>query len=750
MPVKKIAINQNVEKNIFLVIASAIVLSLTFAITDILVRRVNAQILAESEKNYTQIVEGYAQAVRFKLDTYIAGLQRFYIPDFVEENSNLQIQSFLRSHTEQNHPDFHEVFYVDRAGLYFFQNGEIRNFHTMKKYVSDIFEGKTDLFISDICVTSTKSEDVIIISRPVYDADDIITGVLGASIKTSHLTDIFRDVKFDKKGNMFVLDSTGKFITHRDGRYLNNVFEPDGYITSSQVAAQKKGIVDTLSVEGIPIKLFFEGIENTDWVLGFLIPQSYFRQLEKTQRKYQILTIVIVMIVLALICLSEACLTSFFEKRQMLSTHIDSLTHLWTREYFEKEAEKLFRRYPHSKFVLTETDIVGFKFLNQKVGSSKANKLLVYFSKLLNKMKNQNRSIICRGYSDHFYTFSRITTVRTAMRGMKEGIDAISERIKKYDVPFTPKFGIAFYIPKSKNEKPSIQALINQATMANSTIKKDALSNFAIYDSKLLKQSADNQRIEENMYSALANNEFFVMYQPKIDLRTDKIVGAEALVRWQSSTMGFMPPNSFIPLFEKNNFIIKLDFYVYEQVFKFLRKCLDNGSPVVPISVNMSRNHDKPEKFIHEFTSLIKKYNIPPHLVEIELLERSSIDQNLLREMTLMLHNEGYVVAMDDFGSGESSLNMLLNIPIDVLKFDRSFLLDSNRIPGYISESTADFIKSLVELGKNLKKKTIFEGVETKYQRDFLRSIQCDQVQGFFYSKALKEAEFLDFIQNNS
>ena len=152
---------------------------------------------------------------------------------------------------------------------------------------------------------------------------------------------------------------------------------------------------------------------------------------------------------------------------------------------------------------------------------------------------------------------------------------------------------------------------------------------------------------------------------------------------------------------------------------------------------------------MHDFTVLLKRYEIPPRLVEVELLERSTLDKNLLRDITVMLQEEGFRVAMDDFGSGESSLNMLSTIPVNILKFDRSFLFANDSERGTLDETSESFIETLVDLGKNLKKETIFEGVETEEQRDFLRKIKCDQVQGFFYSKPLKEIEFMEFLKKH-
>ena len=211
-----------------------------------------------------------------------------------------------------------------------------------------------------------------------------------------------------------------------------------------------------------------------------------------------------------------------------------------------------------------------------------------------------------------------------------------------------------------------------------------------------------------------------------------------------------MTPDKFIPLFERNGFITKLDYYVYEEVFKFIQTMISKGETVVPISVNMSRNHNRPEKFMHDFMKIFNKYSISPKLIQLEILERSVMDNSTLQDITEKLHEEGFTVAMDDFGSGESSLNMLTKIPVDVLKFDREFLNASTDSEGRIDKKSEKFIHILINLSKNLEKQTVFEGVETQAQRDFLRSIECDQAQGFFYSRPLSEQDFVQFIKLHS
>ena len=255
--------------------------------------------------------------------------------------------------------------------------------------------------------------------------------------------------------------------------------------------------------------------------------------------------------------------------------------------------------------------------------------------------------------------------------------------------------------------------------------------------------------IENSMEDALKNKEFFVLYQPKISLSTEKIVGAEALVRWNSSKLGFLTPDKFIPLFERNGFITKLDYYVYDEVFSFLDNMIERGEEPIPISVNMARNHDKPQKFIHDFMEIFNRHKVPAKYIQLELIERSFMSSETMNEIINSLHKKGFSVAMDDFGSGESSLNVISKIPVDVLKFDREFLLSSTNKNGELDKKTAKFIEILVELSKSLEKETVFEGVETKAQRDFLKSINCDQAQGYFYSEPLSEQEFLKFVKSH-
>lgn len=746
---KKFYINSNIERLFSFAASLILILGLNIILANTLLKKIKENAEAQFIEQCDDSAEEYAAAVETKLREIESRLDLFYAKLAYKRLSTETIRTFLISEKDSLAPPFDMIIYADKDGNSWNAAGAEYSV-TDRDYFTTIISGESRFYVSDVLESKHSGTSCVMFSRPIYNDENEISGVLFATCPVGKLADFFDEIKSGSGKRFSIRDSKRKIVLHYDRQWINWTYSPWKYEDKTLHTPEKDyQVKESVSPSNEPVYVFYKKIHTAPWTIALSVPVSEFEQVRQEQHSYQNFIIEIIIIALALIFLLEIWGHSILERHQIISTHIDSVTHLWVRSYFEKESNKLLRKNPDSKFMLIESDIRGFKFINQNYGETQANRTLFTFSKLLYEVTKSYDGILSRGFADHFTIFIKIPSVHRAMHIFKQNLEKLTETTKSLDVPFIPKFGVAFYLPNMKDDLPSVQILISRASFAKSTIKQNALQQFAIYDEKLLKKSKTENFIETHMESSLENEEFFVMYQPKVDLATERVVGAEALVRWQSPELGFMPPDSFIPLFERNNFVIKLDFYVYEQVFKFIRKCLDANEPIVPISVNVSRNHNKPDKFVHDFTLLLKKYDIPPSLVEVELLERATLDKNLLREITLMLQKEGFKVAMDDFGSGESSLNMLSTIPVNILKFDRSFLFASDAENGTLDETSESFIETLVGLGKHLKKKTIFEGVETEEQRDFLRKIKCDQVQGFFYSKPLREEEFMEFLKKH-
>ena len=272
-----------------------------------------------------------------------------------------------------------------------------------------------------------------------------------------------------------------------------------------------------------------------------------------------------------------------------------------------------------------------------------------------------------------------------------------------------------------------------------------------LFDDKLQEDLLLQQSIEENMEKALAKCECKAWYQPKYDIETKKIIGAEALVRWQSEELGFMPPGKFIPLFEKNGFVISVDYALLDQAFRFQKKRLDEGKEVVPISVNQSRLHITEDGYLEKMKAIVKKYRLPKGLIELEVTETMFGDfdqksqQNQASYIIRSLHELGFTISVDDFGSGYSSFMMLNYLPMDVMKIDRSLLSTSDD-----SQRMRSILGNVIRLGKSLNMHVICEGIETEEQEKLLLELGCRYGQGFLNAKPMPEKEFVEFFENRN
>lgn len=722
------------------------VLTLSSLFTSHSLKRAEQQYFESLEKT----IEGYQKIVSLQLTSYRNALHAFYVDEYFYNDDKEKIKEFFKKYSYKMDESFIGMYFMDLEGNAVLSSGTEIKMH-VEKHPGAL--GKQKYYFSDFGKLPGTNIQTFAVEEAVYDNNKKLIGVIGASVKLDSFAQKILGIKLGTNDSFMIWDRLGYFLVHPRKDVIGLTYTPDSEeFKNTGTLALSKGkssIVKTIDDAGRQMYLMTIRIPESSWTLAIKIPMTEIEKIYTPEKRQKLLLITFSFLLILLLVSLEAKVLDIFQKKQIIATVYDPLTNLWTRQRFEQEATKMLRN-PHSKFMLIEADIRGFKFINQNYGEENADKLILFFSKTLNKNISEYNAIIGRGFADHFYILIKIHSVHQAMAKFKSIVDSYIDEAKNFEIPFFPKFGISFLMPGEKSKETTIQSLIGQASFAKSTIKDNMLTQYSIYNSKLLEKINEERFIESHMQQALDAHEFFVMYQPKISLSDDKIVGAEALVRWNSPKLGLMTPDKFIPLFERNGFITKLDYYVYEEVFKFVQTRLMKGEPIVPISVNMSRNHNKPEKFMHDFMDIFNRYSIPSNLIQLEILERSVMDNSTLQDITEKLHKEGFTVAMDDFGSGESSLNMLTKIPVDVLKFDREFLNASTDSEGRIDKKSEKFIHILVYLSKNLEKQTVFEGVETQAQRDFLRSIECDQAQGFFYSKPLSEQDFMQFIKLHS
>jgi diguanylate cyclase (GGDEF)-like protein len=449
-------------------------------------------------------------------------------------------------------------------------------------------------------------------------------------------------------------------------------------------------------------------------------------------------------IIAALISIIVAILF-FYGRRKYLHdeqmkeiTYIDSLTGIWNINKFTIEAEDILCNKDSRNFAVLSMDIVKFRYINDCYGHEMGDSVLKYVAQKIEDNLYEGE-IFARTSCDKFVILAEYIDQTQTVERLKDACLQL-ENFEQNNQTIKLCFNCGIFVME---EQSDIVLGLDKADIARKYIKGKSKNSFAFFDSKIEQELIRQKEIEDGMEKALENGEFVVYYQPKIDLTTMEISGAEALVRWDSSKHGFLNPCEFVPILEQNGFIVDLDFYVLEQVCALLKKWIDSGIKPICISVNQSRKHLSNSAYLKKLQCLTEKYNVPSELIELELTESMFFDNKEVVVKTMKnMRKLGFVLSMDDFGSGYSSLNLLKEIPIDVLKIDKSFLEETET-----SEKTKIIIEQVVIMARKLKMKVVCEGVETQEQADFLKKVYCDTAQGYLYAKPMSLMDFVETLE---
>ena len=421
-----------------------------------------------------------------------------------------------------------------------------------------------------------------------------------------------------------------------------------------------------------------------------------------------------------------------------LNEQYDKLTGLYDGVTFCRMVKNAVAEDNEKKYALILFDIEKFKIVNELYGFDFADEVLEFIAFNMRNIFKETGAVICHFMSDFFGIFTEYDSEEDLIEMVKQ----ISSKTSLYkNVPVSLSFGIH----KIRDRSLSPRLICDYANMAKKTVKGNRIVNYAFYTEKIKNRILEDKYIENEMEYALKNGQFSMYLQPKYNISTSEIIGAEALVRWVHPKKGLIMPDKFIPLFEKNGFIVNLDKYIWEQACIEIRKWIDSGQTPVPISVNVSRVNVGNPKLIEILDSLVEKYKIDKKYLELEITETVYYDdQNHLIETLNQLKKADYTLLMDDFGSGFSSLNMLKNTPFDILKIDRNFLNET-----MVTDKGKKIILHTISLLNDIGINTVAEGVETKEQAEYLLECGCNVAQGYYYSKPVELNVFDEMFHKN-
>ena len=433
--------------------------------------------------------------------------------------------------------------------------------------------------------------------------------------------------------------------------------------------------------------------------------------------------------------------TEFFAfKKLKYIAEYDVLTGIFNKDKFLKKTRIMLDNNPDKKFAFIRFDIDRFQLVNSFYGSGEGDRIIKFLALGLENLANQRQNL----------TYGRIEAEVFALCGEYETeeevfklIESHIEIIKSYNRNFdlVPNFGV--YFLDDLTLSPGV--MLDRATLAAKECKGNYVDTVGVFKPEMSIRLEKEQEIVNEMVQALQEEQFIVYLQPKYSLETNAPAGAEALVRWMHPEKGMISPGLFIPVFEKNGFIERLDHYVWEVICKYLKKWIDEGLKPHPISVNISRVDLYNPQIVEFIIGLVDKYNIPHELFQLELTETAYMDNpHIMKQVVSGLKENGFTVMMDDFGSGYSSLSILKEIEVDVLKIDMRFF-DSSGNDG----RSENIIASVVRMAKWLGMPAVAEGVEKAEQVNFLGSVGCEYVQGFYFARPMPIDEYEKLVKEN-
>lgn len=641
--------------------------------------------------------------------------------------------------------------YVDEDGVWYFADSTQRYTKSQDYLNKTLLDGERS--ISGI--ETMDGEDVLVFSIPV---DCVIDGhrmrALAGVYGVEDILGLLSIDSFEGQGYAFIVRGDGSVaVRSRDREAVSNEYNivsaleaqnPDDREPAERLRADLKsneqGVV-LVDYNGVPTYVCYTPVEVSDWYLLSFVPSGY---VDQRSDSLYILTVAVGAVVAFVFGLGMLVLVVVQHRnRRRLETiaYVDAVTGGDTLERFrERFADEVSGDARH--LVLVYANIAKFKSYNDREGKEGGDRLLRATSRMI-EGRLEKDEFVGRVSADHFVILLRAADEEAVKRRL-DGL-ALEDDAGAEGSHVSMDYGA--YLLDEDALGQEFTLLIDAANLARTSADKQALSGgsrVGFYDAQLRRRFLREKELEDRFPTALANGEFRVYLQPKVSLPGRRIVGAEALVRWIAPE-GPLYPDEFIPLFERNGMITELDFHMFRQVCDLLGRWEREGRPLVGISVNVSRVNFENPGFFDRYEQHIERCRVPARYLEFEFTESVVFDRiDEINQVIRRIHALGAHCSMDDFGSSYSSLNMLRNLEVDIIKLDRGFFI------GDSDEKKAESIVSgIVEIARNMHITTVAEGIEELDQVSFLECIGCNMVQGYVFGRPMPAEEFPDYRIDN-
>ena len=554
------------------------------------------------------------------------------------------------------------------------------------------------------------------------------------NINNEEFEGIFAESLYNGEGYEYIINSKGEVVVNsvnRENGYnlyniINTLEDKNNQQKLNNMKEQIKRNQDgqvKYNVKGIYYYTSYNYLNINDWNLviitkGSAIAEEYNKSLKITFGVAIIINLLAILIAIYIIISNKKKRIQLYQL-----AYVDSITRVGNKNYFIEKGMEILKK-ENKPYYLMIIDIDKFKTFNKKYGREKGDKVLKAIAIKLKEIIGENE-IITRLANDIF------GIIFLNQKDIDDIVGKINDKISNIEVDENEyKMLLSIGIYKIKDEDNDIFEILDKALIAHNMSKGNYNKRYFVYDDKMEEKMIKEHDIEMIMEEGIEKQEFKVFYQPKINTKTGKVDGSEALVRWQREDK-LIPPNEFIPIFEKNKFIIKLDKYIFEKVCEDIKDWKEKFNKKIKVSVNISKEHLLQEEFIEEYLKIASKKNIKPEEIELEITESAMVDEDFdMFNIFQKIKETGFKISIDDFGTGYSSLSMLQNMPIDVIKIDKSFI------------NQPQILEVIMKLAQNMNLKTVAEGVETSEQVQRLKELEVDLLQGYYYSRPLEKSEW--------